>query len=359
MILDTQVQNIVFDDLLDLIDKMIQENLYLEFKREPYGVLKDGEYKLHKEDKREMLKDITGMANAEGGHIIIGIDEDKWGKAAKLLPIPNPYEIKKRMIDICNQGIQNPIEGIQIHVVEKTLGRDGFLILRVPSSALKPHMVSIHGYASFFIRIDNTVQPMQIGQIKHAFISSPTTKAILQGASPFSEEKIPIRGVEEYLPYIEVIADRPAQRFWSRFLRADINPQSLLVVSPYIGKFEGYPVEFEKILDKCKEDSIRMHVVTQTPTDQYHVEAIQSLSEVDLVDIRYVDELHAKLFVAWTSKPMEGFALVGSANLTARGIYHNIELGLMIYSWDHGETIVEDLYKWGAFDLRTKARKLR
>lgn len=101
-----------------------------------------------------------------------------------------------------------------------------------------------------------------------------------------------------------------------------------------------------------------MHVVTKEPRDKYHVDAIQDLSEVDLVDIRFIDDLHAKLFVAWSNKPKQGFALVGSANLTGRGIYHNVEFGLMIFSWDHGESIVEKLFRWGAFDLRSKARKI-
>lgn len=160
MLLDIPIKEIVLDDLLELIDQRAPESLNLEFKRDPYGEYQNGILKLRKEHKREMLKDISGMANAEGGDLIIGIEENNWGQAVKLSPIIDPYEIKKSMLDICNQGIRDPIEGLQIHIVERVMGVDGFLIIRVPSSNLKPHMVSLHGYTSFFIRIDNIVQTM-------------------------------------------------------------------------------------------------------------------------------------------------------------------------------------------------------
>jgi predicted HTH transcriptional regulator len=58
-------------DLRDLIDNKVRESQTLEFKRENYGRLDD--------DIREMLRDISAMANAFGGDLLLGVDEDETG----------------------------------------------------------------------------------------------------------------------------------------------------------------------------------------------------------------------------------------------------------------------------------------
>ena len=75
-----------------------------------------------------------------------------------------------------------------------------------------------------------------------------------------------------------------------------------------------------------------------------------------IVELRYNSDIHAKLFVCWGRKPEESFALFGSGNLTTGGLRHNLELGMMILSKGHGETLVTDLYEWGGFSVRTTSQ---
>ena len=56
------------DDLMQLIEDRRPEDRYLDYKRDPYGKTDA--------DKRELLKDVVGLANASGGVILIGIEED-------------------------------------------------------------------------------------------------------------------------------------------------------------------------------------------------------------------------------------------------------------------------------------------
>jgi predicted HTH transcriptional regulator len=61
-------------DMQQLRDDRRPEDLYLDYKQDAYGKVDA--------DKRELLKDIVGLANASGGVILIGIDEDKSNVAA-------------------------------------------------------------------------------------------------------------------------------------------------------------------------------------------------------------------------------------------------------------------------------------
>lgn len=54
-------------DLQALVDEGIPEGRQLEFKRDHYGRKDD--------DKREFAADVSAMANAFGGYLLIGIDE--------------------------------------------------------------------------------------------------------------------------------------------------------------------------------------------------------------------------------------------------------------------------------------------
>src|SRR3984893_12360782 len=70
------IQQLQARDLEQLIAGRVRENISLEFKREMYGG-KDA-------DIREMLRDVSSLGNAEGGALIIGMEEDREGLATKL-----------------------------------------------------------------------------------------------------------------------------------------------------------------------------------------------------------------------------------------------------------------------------------
>lgn len=71
-------QNIDLSYLQELIDNKVPEGKTIDYKRDKIGS-KDSE-------KKEFLQDVSSFANAEGGKIIIGMDEgegeerDRWWK---------------------------------------------------------------------------------------------------------------------------------------------------------------------------------------------------------------------------------------------------------------------------------------
>ena len=56
-------------DILHLIQEKVAENTTLEYKREPWESNASG--------RDELLKDVSAMANSQGGYIIIGINTIK------------------------------------------------------------------------------------------------------------------------------------------------------------------------------------------------------------------------------------------------------------------------------------------
>lgn len=63
------ISEITDKELINLIGNQ-EENLWIDFKQRYDGYKTDDT-----EYKREIRKDVTAMANAEGGYILIGVDE--------------------------------------------------------------------------------------------------------------------------------------------------------------------------------------------------------------------------------------------------------------------------------------------
>lgn len=84
------LDDISLDDICLLVEHQVPKGPHLEYKETPYGG--------RPQDKCEMLRDISALANSEGGYLIIGIREDYAGRAAELTPVPEPQLPIKSLI---------------------------------------------------------------------------------------------------------------------------------------------------------------------------------------------------------------------------------------------------------------------
>ena len=109
MIFDNrQISDIKHQDLINLIGDQ-EENLWIDFKERHYeGYKTDGE-----KYKREICKDVTAMANAEGGYILIGVDEEN--KIAQRFVNIHDIERKAESIyNTCHQHIVPRIAKLEV-----------------------------------------------------------------------------------------------------------------------------------------------------------------------------------------------------------------------------------------------------
>ena len=128
------------DDIQALVEHEAQENATLEFKQKLDST---EEGKSIDKVKDELVKDVSAMANANGGFIIYGIKEEKGGKAKEVVGIER--EIKGRPVEewIEQVLIQNIRPRLAFIPRVVNLEDDGkiVLVLQVSRIPYRPHMV--------------------------------------------------------------------------------------------------------------------------------------------------------------------------------------------------------------------------
>ncbi len=146
-------------DLQRLKDDQVQERDTVEYKRDMYG---------HSDaDKREMLKDITSMANHRGGYIVIGIDEDDEGIPTNLVGIEAGNHVE-RITNSCLDNIDKRIVGLDIEDISLSNGRV-IVVISIPESLNAPHIVTHTGLNQFWKRHGRQKDKMSIDEIGEAF----------------------------------------------------------------------------------------------------------------------------------------------------------------------------------------------
>src|SRR5262249_21598985 len=117
------LNQVTIADLQELISGKVRENVTLEFKREMY--------KGTDSDKREMLRDLVSLANAEGGFLVLGMEEDDKGQAKTLHPVINSDTEAARLVSTALTGISERIPGLRaMPIPVPTLGH--VIVVQVP-----------------------------------------------------------------------------------------------------------------------------------------------------------------------------------------------------------------------------------
>ena len=148
------------------------------------------------------------------------------------------------------------------------------------------------------------------------------------------------------------ISYNPVIDFFRKFFIGDIKANTLIIISPIITSLlSATRFSMERLRNKIEQDKIYTYIITREPNEEYHKQAIDVLKDSNLVEIRYNNSLHAKLYICALNEPI--FAVLGSGNLTRTSIEKNIEIGMLILHYDKGKQILRELYHWGSVRLRT------
>ncbi len=153
------------------------EHKQLEYKRELppsreeiAGLRKSGLLKDNKDPIVEFACDVSAMANSEGGDIIFGIDEDTLNLTP--IEIDDWDKTRSRLEQLILSNIEPRLIAFDFRSVEVSPGKV-LVILRVPKSLIGPHQIS-SGRDKFWMRHPGGKHPMDIAQIRAAFLSSTT-----------------------------------------------------------------------------------------------------------------------------------------------------------------------------------------
>ena len=151
--------------IVTLIKNKIQENLYLDYKRE---------LKLEgSEERKEFLYDISSFANSEGGIIIFGIDEDRnTGLPSEIIgiPAPNVDSLIQKIESIIESSIKPRITNIAIKIIE--ISGKIILTIIIPKSLGMPHMVTFRSTNKFYKRRNSGKYLVDIYELNRMFMQN-------------------------------------------------------------------------------------------------------------------------------------------------------------------------------------------
>lgn len=177
------IERITREELRSLIEDAVPEGRGIEYKRTlPGGT---------DADKREFLADVCSLANSGGGDLVFGVEETD-GVASSLLGLSGDLDAEVLRIEgIIRDGIAPRIQGIVSQPVplegDHHSGNRQALVMRVPRSIGRPHVVTFKNHWKFFTRSSNGKHQMDVDEVRAAFVGS---EAIAERVRAFRLERL-------------------------------------------------------------------------------------------------------------------------------------------------------------------------
>ncbi len=149
------------DDLLELVTSQVPEGLRVDYKRDMYGNADS--------DKREALKDVSAFANAFGGHLLIGVEEQNGlPVAVSGVSDVNPDDVVLRLDQLIRAGVEPRLQGIRVRAIALRNGASCFVI-RIPKSWHPPHRVCAQNSNRFWIRNSGGSHEASVEELRSLF----------------------------------------------------------------------------------------------------------------------------------------------------------------------------------------------
>lgn len=165
---DLSLEEISTDDLKNLIGTT--ETSRLDFKRE---------YASGDSENRKIARDVAAFANAEGGYLVIGIEEDNDHRASQFVSLDSPAAMAERIRDVCAANIEKKLLGIQFRIIE--VDEKSILLVRVPDEEPKPHWVrEPNEKVSFPRRVGDANQTMTMEEVREAILGDRSLRKLEQ-----------------------------------------------------------------------------------------------------------------------------------------------------------------------------------
>ncbi|NMM61159.1 ATP-binding protein [Clostridium sp. P21] len=191
--LNKDINQITEEDLQSLIDNGVLEGKTIEYKKEIHYS--------NDSEKKELLADVSSFANAVGGILILGVEEDRETGLPKSLcglDISNIDEEIRKVESIIRDGISPKIPKLEIGYVRLKSGNI-VLIIKIHRSWLSPHRIIFKGWDKFFSRNTNRKYPLDVNELRNAFNLSST---ITDKIRLFVQERISKLNINETpIPY--------------------------------------------------------------------------------------------------------------------------------------------------------------
>lgn len=259
-------------DLARLVADGIPESKTLEYKEALVYATDD--------QKRELLSDISALANTDGGDLLLGVKADK-GIAKELVGLKNliPDDAIGKIENLLRDFIQPRLLGIQFQALPLANGNHA-LIIRAPRSFASPHMVRHQGTTRFCGRNASGKYDLDAHELRSAFLASETLSERLRN---FRLERInriasgntpaPLVGKQYIVLHLfPIIGARSDTKLASQDLQRVRNSQDL---KPIAASGWGGAFNFEGLLVKSSAGDGKYHSYVQLMRNGF-LEAVES-----------------------------------------------------------------------------------
>ena len=200
--LDQPLDALREQDLQELIDDQVIEKATLEYKRDLPGSTHT--------DRKEFLRDVSSFANTAAGHIVYGMRGDA-GAPVEIVGITSsdPDAEIALLENLLRDGLRPRISGIALAGVGISNG-SWAIVIRIPSSWAKPHMVIFQEDGKFYSRNSNGKYSMDVDQLRFAFtwgsaIGQQTRRFQAERISAILEQALPVPVVGDCLLVLHVL----------------------------------------------------------------------------------------------------------------------------------------------------------
>ena len=112
-----------------------------------------------------ILEEIVAFANAQGGTLVLGMEEEKTSRMAKALcPLPGIAALEARFRDYLVQHVEPRLSYCRVQGVPTGVDGSGVLVFEVEPSRLGPHWVRSNRRAT--VRRDDKCMPLSMSEIQ-------------------------------------------------------------------------------------------------------------------------------------------------------------------------------------------------
>lgn len=166
----TEALNLDKESLLRFLALKMPEGAQIDYKIALSGPNKNEGYK-------EFLKDITSFANANGGLLLLGVQEptNEIRPENQIAGIEGGDALATDLERVAATSTDPRIPGLLIKPVAVQNNKH-VIVVHVPGSIIKPHMVNYSKHRSFYIRHSESSVPMTTHEIRDAVLSSATSE---------------------------------------------------------------------------------------------------------------------------------------------------------------------------------------
>jgi hypothetical protein len=159
------------DVLQSLIDQEFREGKAVDYKRTLWSLNEKANPEVQNRARIEFLKDVSSFANAEGGHLLVGMEEEE-GKPTRIVGIQEADTDKRaNQLDQLLQSWIQPRINAGMRFVPHGDGRY-VLIIQVDSSMIGPHRVCYDNHGQFYSRNSTGTYHMDTEELRIAFNKS-------------------------------------------------------------------------------------------------------------------------------------------------------------------------------------------